>query len=388
MLARVYYSKVPVLRFAVEDVLKQLNEDIFYKYNDFDMAIVSFSPEVYPVDGNIVETFNEYLGRNRWVAFHSITAFANEKTVDKSLVVVFIKFLRGGSFGIFTANELKENYQTHLRRTAEYVKTHLKSTYLNLFFGTYSEGLIGFFIEDLNNYLDKGFVNILGGVASGPEVKGRVLANVYTSEGPIESGFAILTLKEVRYSFGLGHGSRIIGPIYEITKAEGTKVYEVNGEPIKEIMEKLTEGLPQDISIFWYSPIVILEEREGIVSILRDFKYIPPYLSYVEFWGPVKEGWHFRLSFALKEELLKDGAKEALKVQKSLKKVELGFNFSCMGRQFALEDLQGEEAKIYASTFNAPLFGFFTLGEIAPDRRRTRLKFYNQTSVVLGVSEI
>ncbi|HIC08955.1 MAG TPA: hypothetical protein EYO62_02780 [Aquificales bacterium] len=388
MLARVYYSKVPVLRFALEDVLKQLMEDKFYKFEDFDLALISFSPEVYPIDENIVDTFNEYLGLNRWIAFHSITAFANEKTLNKSLVALFIKFLKNGSFQLFTATNLKSQYHRYLEETAQYINKTCTNHCLNLFLAAYSNGLVGFFIEDLNKYLSNRPINVLGGVASGLKNHGDVIANVYTSEGSIDSGFTILTLKNVKYAFGLGHGSRIIGPIYRITKAEGNRVYEVNGEPIKEILQKLTKGLPSDVNIFWYSPIVILDEKEGIVSILRDFKYIAPDLSYVEFWGPVKEGWHFRFSFALKEELLEDGTKEALKVHKSLKKVELGFNFSCMGRQFALEDLQGEEAKIYASIFNSPLFGFFTFGEIAPDRKRTSVKFYNQTSVIVGVQEI
>jgi hypothetical protein len=81
MIAQVYYSKIPVLRFALEDVIRQLREDIFYKSEDFDLAVIAFSPEVYPVDGGAVETFDEYLGKNKWVAFHSKTSFANDKTV-------------------------------------------------------------------------------------------------------------------------------------------------------------------------------------------------------------------------------------------------------------------------------------------------------------------
>jgi len=387
MIARVYYSKIPVLRFALEDVIRQLREDIFYKSKDFDLAIIAFSPEVYPIDGGAVETFDEYLGKNKWVAFHSITSFANDKTVEEALVALFIKFSKRGDYSIFTVRDLQKNYKKTLTETADYINSHSNIRSLNLMFAAYSGGKIGLLIEDLNNLL-RGEVNILGGVASGL-INNGVVANVYTSQGEIKEGFAILTLKNVNFSFGLAHGLRIVGPIYRITKAENNRIYEVNGEPVKHILEKLTQGLPtDDMRIFWYSPIVILDEREGIVSIVRDFKSFPPDLGYVEFWGPVKEGWSFRFSFGLKEELLNAGMREALKIQRSLGKVELGLNFSCMGRQFALEDLHTEEARRYASIFNAPLFGFFTLGEIAPDKRRKNLKFYNQTSVVVGVREL
>ncbi len=387
MIARVYYSRVPVLKFALEDVIRQLEEDIFYKSEDFDLAIIAFSPEIYPIDGRTVETFNEYLGENKWVAFHSVTSFANDKTVEEALVALFLKFDKNGDFSILTVRDLDKNYEKRLKETADYVNFYSKIKGINLMFASYSGGKIGLFIEDLNLLL-KGAVNILGGVASGL-IDNGVVANVYTSEGEIRNGFTILTLKNVEFSFGLAHGLRIVGPIYRITKAVNNRIYEINGEPVKNIMEKLIKGLPiEDMRIFWYSPIVILDEKEGIVSIVRTFKSFPDDLSYVEFWGPIKEGWSFRFSFGLKEELLYAGTQEALKVQKSLEKVELGFNFSCMGRQYALEDLHIEEARRYASIFNAPLFGFFTLGEIAPDKYRRHLKFYNQTSVVVGVKEL
>ncbi|HIP98718.1 MAG TPA: hypothetical protein EYH37_05090 [Aquifex aeolicus] len=387
MIARVYYSRVPVLKFALEDVIRQLKYDIFYKSEDFDLAIIAFSPEIYPINESIVETFNEYLGENKWVAFHSVTSFVNDKTVEEGLVALFLKFQKNGNFSILTVRDLDKNYEKRLKETAEYINFYSKIKAINLMFASYSGGKIGIFIEDLNTLL-KEPVNILGGVASGL-INNGVVANVYTSEGEIRNGFAILTLKNVDFCFGLAQGLRTVGPIYKITKAVNNRIYEVNGEPVKNIMEKLIEGLPiEDIRIFWYSPIVILDEKEGIVSIVRVIKDIPDDLGHVEFWGPIKADWSFRFSFGLKEEMFYAGTKEALRVQKSLQKVELGFNFSCMGRQYALEDLHIEEARHYASIFNAPLFGFFTLGEIAPDKYRKHLKFYNQTSVVVGVKEL
>ena len=389
MLARVYYSKVPVLRFAVEDVLEQLIEDRFYRYKDFDLAIVSLSPKVYPIDGRTVETFDEYFGRDKWIAFHSITSFANEKTVEDALVVLFIKFTSGGHYHIYTAKRLTQNYENLLKETAEYLNQYAKKNTLNLIFATFSQGRSGFFIEDLGRYL-RNTVNVIGGVASGIELPSLgTITYIYTSDGIVKDGFAILTLENVEYSFGLAFGYRILGPVYTITRAETNRVLEIDHESVEGVLKKLSKGISErDIKVFWYSPIVILDEKEGWVSILRSFKHIPPDKSYIEFYGPIKEGWKFRFSFGLKEELLKADTEEAIKVQKALGDVELGFNFSCVARQFVLEDLHEEEAKRYSSIFNAPLFGFFTLGEIGPDRTMKKLKYYNQTSVVVGVREL
>ncbi len=388
MLARVYYSKVPVLRFAVEEILFKFQQDPFFKYSDFDIALIALSPKVYPFDERVCSTFDEYLGKNRWIAFHSVTSFANEKTVEDSLVVLFIKFEGRGSFDIFKGKKLSLNYKNLLTETRKFLEKNGKN--LNLLFSTFSEGLIGFFIEDLSEKLDYG-VNVIGGVASGiVKSDGKVITNLYTSDGVIEDGFIILSLKNVEFAFGIAFGYTIMGPIYTITKAEKNKILEVNNRDVKGLIERLTKGLETvDERSFWYIPIVVLDGKdEGLVSILRSFKGFAPDKSFIEFWGPIKKGWKFRFSFAMKENLLAADVKEALKIQRKLQKVELGFNFSCVGRQFIMEDLHTEEAKTYSAIFNAPLFGFFTFGEIGPDKHYKRLKYYNQTSVVVGVREI
>jgi len=388
MLARVYYSKIPVLRFAVEEILYNLRSDPFFHYEDFDIALITFSPSAYPTDERVCQTFNEYFGRNRWIAFNSLTSFANEKTLEDALVVLFIKFERRGSFEIFSARELGKSYHKLLGETEKFLNSW-KGQSLNLLFSTFSDGLIGFFIEDLSEKLLHGG-NLIGGVASGPLVGDRAITNIYTSDGIIKDGFAILRLKGVQYSFGIAFGYTIMGPIYEITKAEKNKIFQINEKSVKPLIERLTKGLEDiDVRNFWYIPIVILDGKdEGLVSILRSPKSFAPDGSYMEFWGPIREGWKFRFSFAMKENLLRADIEEALKVQKALNNIELGFNFSCVGRQYIMEDLHREEAKNYASIFNAPLFGFFTFGEIGPDRYHKKLKYYNQTSVVVGVREL
>jgi len=389
MLARVYYSRVPVLRFAVEEILHNLRTDPFFHYDDFDIALITFSPNIYPTDERVCQTFNEYFGPGRWLAFNSLTAFANDKTLQNALVVLFIKFERKGSFEIFSAQNLSENYHRILDETTNFL-SHTKGSTLNILFSTFSEGLIGFFIEDLSERLSFGG-NLIGGVASGPLIGNeKAVTHIYTSSGIIDDGFAILRLKGVEYSFGIAFGYTVMGPIYTITRAEKNKILEVNQKKVRPLIERLSKGLEGvDVKNFWYIPIVILDGKdEGLVSILRSFKGFPDDKSYIEFWGPIREGWKFRFSFAMKENLLRASIEEALKVQKTLGRIELGLNFSCVGRQYIMEDLHGEEAKNYAAIFNAPLFGFFTFGEIGPDRYYKKLKYYNQTSVVVGMSEL
>jgi len=383
MLAKVYFSQNPVLRFAVEEVLLKFHDDIFLLKKEYDLVLIALSPEVYPWDEEVVRTFDHYFGKNRWLAFHSLTSFANEKVVEKSLTALFIRFERKGRFHIFHMKDLTKNYQKALRLTAEYLKNRPKHS-LNIILTSFSHGRIGFFIEDLAKYLTK-TSNIVGGVASGLEQNGKTITEIFTSKGIINDGFAILSLENVVSRFGISFGYIPIGPVYTITRAEENFVYEINGESIEFLKRNLLRNLEDDIRYLWYIPMLVLNE-EGLVSILRSYKGFGK--DFVEFYGPIKEGWKFRFSFADKNELIKADREEALKIKEALKSVDLAFNFSCVARQYVLEELQTEESKLYASILNAPLFGFYTFGEIGPDKGGKDLKYYNQTSVVMAVREI
>ena len=67
----------------------------------------------------------------------------------------------------------------------------------------------------------------------------------------------------------------------------------------------------------------------------------------------------------------------------------ISFNsFSCIAREYILANKQKEEVKIYYKIFKAPLFGFFTYGEIGPDKMHKKLKLYNETSLILAIKEL
>ena len=153
------------------------------------------------------------------------------------------------------------------------------------------------------------------------------------------------------------------------------------------IAERLLRNMKsRKIQNLWYSPIVILDDNDGMVDVVRTFKDFKEG-EYVEFFGPVKTKENIKLSFATEDMLIESDKKEANKIKNELTHIELGFNFSCIARQYALGNKQKEETKIYAEAFNAPIFGFFTFGEIGLNKSFDTLKFYNQTSLICGLKE-
>jgi hypothetical protein len=388
MFARVLYSRNPVLRFAVEEIMEQLYSGLFAmkQIENYDLAILTIDPHIYIYNEEVIDILDTFLGKNKWIAFHSISSFANEKTINNGVTALFLKFERKGSFEIFKKDKVLSNYKKALEETTSFL-SNSSSDSVNIIISTFKEGRIGAFIEGLSEKLKK-YPNLVGGVASGTYRRGKFINFLYTSEGIIKEGFIILRLNNFTYSFGIALGHHVMGPIYEITKAEGNKIYEINNEPIVEIIQRLSRGVEDKLPyIFYYSPIAIIDNaNEGLVEIVRSFKDVSE--EYVDFYGPIKTGWHFRFTFAFKEEILNASIEEAIKVKKALGKIDLALDFSCLHRKFVLEDLYDREPKEYASILNAPLFGFFTLGEIGPDKKLKSLKYYNQTSIILGLREL
>jgi len=61
------------------------------------------------------------------------------------------------------------------------------------------------------------------------------------------------------------------------------------------------------------------------------------------------------------------------------------FDFSCIARQYILKEKANDELEIFIEQINAPLFGFFTFGEIKNIKKNVVL--FNQTSLIAGVRE-
>jgi len=131
-------------------------------------------------------------------------------------------------------------------------------------------------------------------------------------------------------------------------------------------------------------PLNILNETDGHVLSLRTIESINS--EYVKLFGPVKEGQYFKLSFATEDDILKEDENVAKDIKSEINP-EIIFNFSCIAREYVLGEKESEEIKTYVNIFKTPAFGFFTFGEIGPDRYFKKLKLYNETSLLIGLKE-
>lgn len=346
MKSRVYHSSNDVLFLALEELYTKLREDEFL--DDFDFIIFAVSPKYNPKDIN--RTIQRVFNTSNYLAFNAINAFSNDKVVE-GVVGLFIKFERDGEIII---NEPSKND-------------------LNLIFLPYKEGLEEEKILDSISYLS------VGGIASGER------AYLYYNGEIIKDNFITLTFKNVDYRFGISLGYKPIGPTYKVQVAKGNRVYVINYEDASLIAKRLLKNLDNDIKNLWYSPVTIISKK-GYVDFVRTFKDIKEN-EYVEFFGNIEAGDMLKLSFATEKMLLEEDKKVALNLREKLDYIDLAFNFSCVAREYVLGKYQEKEPKIYSQILNAPLFGFFTYGEIGPNFDFSSVRLYNQTSLVVALKE-
>ena len=350
MKTRIYTSKNNTLFLALEDIFLQFKEDFFI--NDFDFIIFAISSKFDPKDINY--TIQKIFNTKNYLAFNALHAFSHNK-INNSITALFIKFENKGKISIKNLDNLDK-------------------TKLNIIFIPFVENM---------EYITKAINNInhslIGGVCSGDEAY-IYYGNKIETQKPI-----ILEFANIEYKFGISLGYKPIGPTYKVHVATKNKIYVLDYEDASLLAKKLLKHTDGNIQNLWYSPLLIISDKNGMVDVVRTFKDIKENY-YVEFFGDIEKNSNVKLSFATKEMLLKEDEKTALKLKEKISP-EIIFNFSCVAREYILDDKKLKENEIYSQILNAPLFGFFTYGEIGPDYSFQTSKLYNQSSLIVAIKE-
>jgi len=366
------YKAIEALKLRVDNLFGDADLLLFTLYPEYDLESVA---------GEIAQIF----GRDDFIVFHAIEHFNGTSVVKNGISVCCIKFQKNASLHSFYVDDIKE--EATLQKSADYFNGNQNK--FHIIFAGVCNGDMGSFIESLSEKLNyTPLNNIVGGVSSGLEKDGVVQAFQYIDKHLIKNGFVVLSFENMEAVVDASLGFQPYGITYKVTKAEGNRLYSVDdGKKYSYIASKMLLATEEnaDIRSLWYAPLSILSENDGYMMTLRTVKKITD--EYVEFFAPIKEGEYFKLSFATPEDLVKTDAETAKRVLQKIPKPELSLNFSCIARQYVLEDMQEEELKMYVRNFQTALFGFFTFGEIGPDKMYKKLKFYNETSLAVLMRE-
>ena len=382
MITKVYASNEKSLSLCMDELYRKEKDDFKDRCDFYFFAIHPSFPidEVVPLIHNFFKTEN-------YAAFHAINAFNDNEIHANGVVMCCIKFQKSGKAKTFYLEDIHKNPQKAAKECVKYL--HNNKNHLHLIFAGLAEGAFSFFLEKVSEDIDYGLVsNIVGGISSGFEQNGEVLTYQFTDGKVIKNGMLIVTLENVESAIEISLGFKPYGITYKVDYADGYNLYSVNnGKSFVEVTKRLLKGIDNpDIRYLWYAPLYILDENDGYVATLRTIAGIEG--DYVKLYAPIKNGEHFKLSFATPKDLLEENAYAAARLRKRIDNPELAFDFSCMARQYAMEEMQTEEPKIYTKSLNTNLFGFFTYGEIGPDKKFKKLKLYNETSLLVAMREL
>jgi len=373
---KTYYSQKENLT----EALKEIHSKISLDFDDFDFLLMGLHPfyGVEEVNGAVESVFEG----KKYVGFNALNLFSSDEIIRGVVVSVF-RFEKNGKVKIFECEKLDSD---NFKKTLEYLNSSTEDTHFII--ASLADEDFSFFIEKLSKELDYYPVdNIIGGISSGEKIGDELRTFQYVNSKVIKNGFVIVSFENIQTYIDISLGFVPYGITYEITKSKGNRIYEVdNGKSFVEILHRILEGIENPKTEYlWYLPINILDDKDGYVSTLRTVERLED--ECVKMFGPVRKHQKFKLSFATKDDLIKEDKKVSKRLAKKLDGIEAAFNFSCVAREYILDDKQDLEVKSYVKNFSSDLFGFFTFGEIGPDKMYKNLKLYNETSLLCIMKE-
>ena len=180
------------------------------------------------------------------------------------------------------------------------------------------------------------------------------------------------------------------GPERLVTRAKGSVLYELDGQPAlglyKRYLGHHVAQLPASGLLF---PLSVRHgERDGVV---RTILAVDEREQSLTFAGEVPEGSFARLMRANSERLVEGAAGAALTSAGALRgqAPDVAILISCVGRKLLLQQRIEEEVEIVRQTLGRRpvLTGFYSYGEIAPFTPTARSELHNQTMTITTLLE-
>ena len=378
MIVKILHSTNPVFPRALEEITEKLPS------KEADFAFIAISPTYNYKD--VPFFIEKILKVKKYLAFNAVDSFNNTQVISNGVTACFIWFEHSAEVKIFNFPNLERRLKD--KKFAEKIASILSSDNLNMIIADYTKGIFPLFFKKVSTFLERENINasnICGGIVSTFVDNERQPGYIFSEGRIFENCFSIVQLKGVKFELGLSTGIFKRGPIYQITSGKGFFIYELDGKPAGFLPKALLKHIERKKKEYlWYTPLAILNEKGELLA-LRTFKSFTN--RYIEVWAPIEQGQKVKLAVVIPEEILRDTEEVAKNVKEKLGTAELAINFSCTARQYTLENRAGEEVEIYAKVLNAPIFGYFTHGEIALGMDKRKLKLHNQTSVIVAIRE-
>ncbi|MEM1182717.1 MAG: FIST C-terminal domain-containing protein, partial [Acidobacteriota bacterium] len=195
----------------------------------------------------------------------------------------------------------------------------------------------------------------------------------------------------VDIGFGSFGGWDAFGPTRRITKAEDNVLYELDGKPAlslyKQYLGDQADHLPGSALLF---PLSIYRDGEEDRQLVRTILSIDEDEQSMTFAGDIPVGHSAQLMMANFDRLV-DGASEAARriTRSEQERTQLAVLISCVGRKIVLGQRTCDEVENVQEVLGEGThqIGFYSYGEISPQRTMGHCELHNQTMTITLLSE-
>ncbi len=241
-------------------------------------------------------------------------------------------------------------------------------------------------------------VEITGGLSADGARFQKTL--VCANDVPAPNQVAVVGLygDHIKVGYGSLGGWDPFGPEREITRAQGTVLFDLDRKPALELYKRYlgehAAGLPATGLLFPLAlrhPEMVGGTHGGSSSVVRTILGIDEELGSMTFAGDMPEGGYVRLMKANFERLI-DGASGAARISMQPlqdQSAQLALLISCVGRKLVLKQRVEEEVESVRDVLGdqAVFTGFYSYGEISPHMAGDACELHNQTMTITTLFE-
>ncbi len=191
----------------------------------------------------------------------------------------------------------------------------------------------------------------------------------------------------VLFSLGVESGWMPLGVRMRVTRATGTVVQELDGQPALALYQRyLGTESGENIAGLGAYPLAIYE-ADSDRYYLRVAKSADPETGAITFLGEVPVGAEVQITQAIRDSVIAGVDASVAKATAAYpgRQPDVALFFSCTGRKIALGTKTAEEISRarQALKLPIPMCGFYTFGEIGPVSDQDRARYHNTTFVTL-----
>ncbi|MBP7168605.1 MAG: FIST C-terminal domain-containing protein [Bacteroidia bacterium] len=179
------------------------------------------------------------------------------------------------------------------------------------------------------------------------------------------------------------------GPERLVTKSSANVLFELDGQPALSVYKKYlgeySDELPGSALLFPLS-VKLNDSDESVVRTILSINEDDQSLTFA---GNIPVGSYARLMKANFDRLIEGASNAAMNSLQKLEKPDLAILISCVGRKLVLNQRIEEEVEVIRDILGktTAITGFYSYGEISPNKGYMNCELHNQTMTITTMSE-